>query len=303
MRSNSDTVEWAALKGSRQDLMEKKRPAHESPRGRPRTSARRRRLGQHFLRDEGITSRILDEFAPLPGDLVLEVGPGPGALTQHLAGAVAALVAVELDVRLANDLSERFAGDATVTIVQGDILAMDWDALLSGGGENRRCRLLGNLPYSIATPLLVRALQRGDLFSDLTVMVQREVAWRLLAEPGGGDYGPLAVLVALLCQDARLVLQAPPGAFSPPPQVHSAVVSLNLAPLPPSTAATAGVALARRAFQRRRKKLVNAVQFPAAEVVAAALEELSLATDARPEEIQPADYVRLARLLNITEIP
>jgi 16S rRNA (adenine1518-N6/adenine1519-N6)-dimethyltransferase len=301
LRRVVEGIEWAALEGNGPDSMEKKKQKSQPPAGGPRTSARRRRLGQHFLRDESVTTRILSRFAPAPDDRILEVGPGPGALTDHLAGAVAALVAVELDVNLADKLRRRFAGDATVTIIQGDILKIDWDQIIGSGDHDRRCRLLGNLPYSVATPLLIRALQRGDLFSDLMVMVQREVAWRLLAEPGGGDYGPLAVLVSLLCRDARLILQVPPGAFSPPPQVHSAVVALTLDPVLPSPAITAGVALARRAFMRRRKKLINALDSPAPPVVAGALEKLALATDARPEEIRPEDYVRLAHLLNSME--
>ena len=294
-------IEWAAAERDCPDLMEKKKRNSKPPAGGPTTSARRRRLGQHFLRDEGITTRIMTRFAPGPQDRVLEVGPGPGALTDHLAGTVARLIAVELDKTLADRLCRRFADVPSVTIVQGDILDMDWNELLDGVEGNSRCRLLGNLPYSVATPIMLRALQRGDLFSDLMVMVQREVAWRLLAGPGGGDYGPLAVLVTLLCRDARLILEVPPGAFSPPPQVQSAVVALALDPVVPTPAVTAGIALARRAFMQRRKKLVNTLAGPAPRMVAGALEKLSLNTNARPEEIRPEDYVRLAQVLNTLE--
>lgn len=242
--------------------------------------------------------KIMLAFAPGSGDRVLEVGPGHGALTEPLALTVATFVAVERDPALAVALQRRYAGSAGVTILEGDILEIDLDAaLVEAAGGQTRFRLLGNLPYSIATPLLVRTLARADLFSDMTVMVQREVARRMLASVGSADYGPLAVLVTLLTSDAHLVLNAPPGAFAPPPEVHSSVVQLDLPAHVVAKDTTMGIALARRAFLQRRKKLINTLSGSAPRKVAGAMASVGLSAHVRPEQVAPADYVRLASCL------
>jgi len=270
--------------------------------GRRQTAARRHRLGQHFLRDLGVIEDILAAFAPGSGDRVLEVGPGHGALTGPVAGTVAAFVAVERDPSLAAALQRRYHREAGVTILEGDILAIDLEAELTGAaGGPARFRLLGNLPYSIATPLVARTLARADLFSDMTVMVQREVARRMLAPPASADYGPLAVLVALRATGAHLVLDAPPGAFAPPPEVHSSVVQMLLPVHAAADDAAMGISLARRAFLQRRKKLVNTLSGTSPQRVAGAMSSLGLPADARPEQVAPEDYVRLARRLRQEE--
>lgn len=263
------------------------------------TSARRHRLGQHFLKDPWVIEKIMEAFAPGPGDRVLEVGPGHGALTDPLALTVATFVAVERDPALAVALQRRYAGATGVTILEDDILEIDLEAaLFKAVGAQARFRLLGNLPYSIATPLLVQTLARADLFSDMTVMVQREVAQRMLARVGAADYGPLSVLVALLTTDAHLVLDAPPGAFTPPPEVDSSVVQLRLPARVVAKDTTMGIALARRAFLQRRKKLPNTLSGTAPQQVAGAMESLGLSAHVRPEQVAPADYVRLASRLH-----
>jgi 16S rRNA (adenine1518-N6/adenine1519-N6)-dimethyltransferase len=286
----------------------------------PRTSARRRRLGQHFLRDARVLDRIVAAFDPAPADRVLEVGPGDGALTERLAGRVARLLAVEVDGALARRLAARWAAPSGVEILEGDILQLDLDRLagilaapVAGSGppaEKRpgaavRARAVGNLPYRIATPLLARLLRRGDLFADVTVMVQREVAVRLLARPGEADYGPLAVLAALCADSRRALLDAPPGAFSPPPAVHSRVIALELGPVPPPATAEAGLALAREAFQQRRKKLVNALAGAerTPQRLALALADAGLQPDVRPGALAPDDWVGLAAALAGSEAP
>ncbi|MCZ6651096.1 MAG: 16S rRNA (adenine(1518)-N(6)/adenine(1519)-N(6))-dimethyltransferase RsmA [Acidobacteria bacterium] len=265
---------------------------------RRQTAARRHRLGQHFLKDPRVIEKILVAFAPGPGDCVLEVGPGHGALTEPLALTVATFVAVECDASLAVALQRRYQPETGVTILEGDILEIDLEAeLTAAAGGPARFRLLGNLPYSIATPLLVRTLARADLFSNMTVMVQREVARRMLARPGSADYGPLAVLVALRAAGAHLVLDAPPGAFAPPPEVHSSVVQLDLPAHAGADDTDMGIALARRAFLQRRKKLVNTLGGTSPHRISGAMASLGMATDARPEQVAPEDYVRLARCL------
>jgi len=271
---------------------------------RRQAAARRHRLGQHFLKDPRVTETIRAAFAPGDGDRVLEVGPGRGALTEPLARRVGTLVAVERDTSLATVLQQRYRQEPGVTILEGDILEIDLKAELTGAaGGPARFRLLGNLPYSIATPLLVRTLARADLFSDMTIMVQREVARRMLARPGTADYGPLAVLVALRSTDPRLVMDVPPGAFAPPPEVHSSVVQLDL-PAHAATDDTAmGIALARQAFLQRRKKLVNTLGGTAPRLVAGAMASLGLPPQVRPEQVAPEDYVRLARCLGQEDNP
>lgn len=271
---------------------------------RRQTAARRHRLGQHFLKDQRVIQAILAAFAPGARDRVLEVGPGRGALTEPVALRVATFVAVERDASLATVLQQRYQQEADVTILEGDILEIDLEAELTGAaGGPARFRLLGNLPYSIATPLLVQTLARADLFSDMTIMVQREVARRMLAPTGTADYGPLAVLVALRSTDARLVMDVPPGAFAPPPEVHSSVVQLDL-PAHAATDDTAmGIALARQAFLQRRKKLVNTLGGTAPRLVAGAMASLGLAPRVRPEQVAPEDYVRLARCLGQEDNP
>jgi 16S rRNA (adenine1518-N6/adenine1519-N6)-dimethyltransferase len=245
-----------------------------------------------------VIEKIVLAFAPGASDRVLEVGPGPGALTGPVAPAVATFVAVERDASLAAVLKDRYREKAGVTILEGDILKVDLEAVLShAAGGPARFRLLGNLPYSVATPILVRTLARADLFSDMTVMVQREVARRMLARPGSSDYGPLAVLVALRAAAAQLILDVPPGAFAPPPEVHSSVVQLSLPEHPAPDQVDMGIALARKAFLQRRKKLVNTLSGTSPHSVAGAMASLGLATDARPEQVAPEDYVRLARCL------
>ncbi len=276
---------------------------------RTATSTRRRRLGQHFLRDRRAVERLLGAFDPGPGDAVLEIGPGDGALTRPLAQRVSRLLAVEVDPRLAASLRRGLAAAAGVQVLTADILDLEVDAAarLLGCAPGERFRVLGNLPYRIATVILGRLVPRGDCIRDLHVMVQREVARRLLASPGGGDYGALSVFVALHA-DGRRVLDLPPGAFSPPPEVHSTVVALELrSPPPPGEAALrdAAVEVAERAFTHRRKMLANALAAAGVETdrVARALEASGLDGRCRPQELAPGDWLRLAPHLVPPAVP
>ncbi len=221
----------------------------------------RRRWGQHFLVNPGAIDTIIGAFGPGPDDLVLEVGPGPGALTRRLAGRVRRLVAVEVDpdlaARLRADLMPTDPG-AGVEIVESDILRIDLDGVLAGLGASpaRRARVIANLPYNIATAVILRLLERRALLSDLLVMVQREVAARLLSPPGRKTYGGLTVL----CQaQARVesILRLRPGSFRPSPKVDSEVIRLTLRD-PVQIGDLAGLPeLLRIAFERRRKTLLN----------------------------------------------
>ncbi len=242
-------------------------------------------------------ARIIDALDPKPDQTFVEIGPGRGALTRPLAPRVAAIIAVEIDRDLAAALPSRLP--ANVTVVQGDVLETDFEALLST--VPGPVRVVGNLPYNVASPILFRLLHgaaHGARFSDATLMLQKEVADRVAAAPGSADYGALGIQVALLA-DVDRVLTLPPGAFRPPPKVTSAVVRLSFRPPAADVGDLATFErIVRGIFQQRRKTLANAFKpvadslgCSAAEVIAAA----GVDGSRRPEQLTLQDFARLAR--------
>ncbi len=213
----------------------------------------RRSLGQHFLTDDRYLDRIVELAQLGPEDAVLEVGAGTGLLTRKLAARAGAVVAVEVDPRLADVLKETVASER-VRVVRGDAMALDLAALFPPG---LRRKVVANLPYSIASPLLVRLLREVPGLERLVVTVQQEVAQRIVAGPASTDYGLLTLLVRLHA-DARMALRIPPGAFLPPPRVHSAVVVLTPRTPPVITDPDLLDRLLHAAFGQRRKQLRNA---------------------------------------------
>jgi 16S rRNA (adenine1518-N6/adenine1519-N6)-dimethyltransferase len=216
---------------------------------------RRRALGQHFLRDAGTARAIVDLVAPTARDLVVEIGPGEGALTGELARRAGRLIALEIDPALAADLRTRFPG---VEIQEADARSWDYRALRASSGG--RVLVVGNLPYSVGKPILQSLVTARTAIQEMALMLQREVAERVAAAPGGRTYGSLSVLTQLYC-DVRVALRVPPGAFRPPPQVESAVLHLTVRPEPrvslPDERRFASVV--RAAFAQRRKTLANAL--------------------------------------------
>ena len=182
-----------------------------------------RRLGQHFLKDASVAARVVAAAEPTPGDTVVEVGPGRGALTRRLAGEVARLILVELDSGLAAQLRARYAGDGAIDVIQADARLFD-PAQLPGLSDGPY-KVIGNLPYYAATPIIRRFLESAHPPQLIVAMVQREVAREMTAEPG--DMRLLSVGVQLYAR-ARNVCDVPPRAFAPPPQVHSTVVRLDV---------------------------------------------------------------------------
>jgi len=239
-----------------------------------------KRLGQHFLSDPAILGRIADALELDAGDVVLEIGPGKGSLTEILLARGARVVAIEKDARLAGVLR----GDAQ--IVQGDALVVDWHALVAG-----RFKVVGNIPYNITSPLIEKALT-PPLPERIVFLVQLEVARRIAAPPGSKTYGGLSIGVQAQCRVEELFTVLP-GSFRPPPKVKSAL--LRLTPLAEPLVGPDEVAPLRAfvtaCFSRRRKQLHNAV--PGA--TAAALTGLGFDPKARPETLAPADFVRLLR--------
>ncbi len=231
------------------------------PRRCPATRGKTRALGQHFLRDDEVARRIVDLVEPTSRDLVIEIGPGRGALTEHLAPACGRLVALEVDPGLAARLRERFADLSHVEIIEADARSFDYTRvrarLPAAGG---RVLAVGNLPYSVGKPILMALVEAGGAISEMALMLQKEVAERLAAAPGSKIYGSLSVLTQIAC-DVRLAFTVRPVAFSPPPQVDSAVVHLRVRSAPPVPIAdmTRFRAVVRAAFAQRRKSLANAL--------------------------------------------
>lgn len=248
--------------------------------------------------DVGAARRIVAALAPAPGDRVLEIGPGRGALTQHLAGRVARLVAVELDRDLAAALRQAYAATPGVEILEADARHVEVEVLFGG----RPWKALGNLPYNLTTPLLFWLLEQRPAPEVAVVMVQREVAARLAAGPGTKDFGALTVNVQAAARVERL-FDVPPRAFRPAPQVVSSVVRLvphHPAALAPGEAARLR-ALAQAWFGRRRQQLGRILRatLPAAEAALAAstLADHGIDLRARPEDVPVEVWLTLARRL------
>ena len=185
-----------------------------------------KRLGQNFLVDAGVVRAIVDAADLSPADTVLEIGPGIGTLTQGLAESGAHIVAVELDKKLPAVLAETLKGYDNVTVVPGDILKLDILRILNlGAGE--RFKVVANLPYYITTPILMALLEQHLPIERMVTMVQKEVAVRMTARPGSKDYGALSVAVQYHT-DARIVMDVPPRAFMPAPEVTSAVIACRV---------------------------------------------------------------------------
>lgn len=241
-------------------------------------------LGQHFLTDASVVRGIIKTAAPRAGEHFIEIGPGPGALTGPLLDAGARVDAIEIDAVMAEELGERFSDDR-LTVHRADALKFDYAALGIAG-----LRLIGNLPYYLSTPLLFRLIQSAADFTDMTVMLQREVAERLCAAAGSRRYGRLSVMVAARCR-AEPCFSVPPDAFEPPPQVHSMVVRLTPDARYRIRHPDAFEKVVRQAFSQRRKTIANALRGLAAkEQIAAAGIDPSL----RPEQIDVQAYLRLS---------
>jgi 16S rRNA (adenine1518-N6/adenine1519-N6)-dimethyltransferase len=263
----------------------------------------RKRFGQHFL-EAAWVAKLVATINPEPDQLFLEIGGGRGELTGPLAKAGARVVVVEIDRVLAAKLT--VAMPATVQVVAGDILEQDLPGLLAAapGPPTTRGRLVGNIPYNLSSPilrLLVDTQRRTDCFTDATLMLQREVADRLVGRPGTRDYGPLAIHMQLVA-DVERVLTLPPGAFRPPPKVRSAVVRIRFRPSPvPIRHPGLFDRLVRSLFTQRRKTILNGVA-PMARAVSglapgAALERAGLAPDRRPATLDLNDLARLSEAL------
>jgi 16S rRNA (adenine1518-N6/adenine1519-N6)-dimethyltransferase len=243
----------------------------------------RKRFGQNFLTDETVALRIASAVALAPTDRLLEIGPGRGALTEVLYPSdVARYVAVEID----RDLIALLAGTfPRLELLNADVLRVALREVLAGVDWS----VVGNLPYNISTPLLVRLFAHSGLIRDMHFMLQREVAQRLAAVPGTKQWGRLSVLAQYHCQ-IELLFEVPPESFTPAPKVHSCVV--RFVPRAPQHAADDLERLQlvlRHAFSGRRKRIANALRS-----LAIRWEDLALPADARADQLSVEDYVALA---------
>jgi 16S rRNA (adenine1518-N6/adenine1519-N6)-dimethyltransferase len=245
----------------------------------------RRRFGQNFLVDRAIIDRIVDAIAPRSGDLIVEIGPGLGALTGPLLEHLEHLHVVEIDRDIVARLERDYPSERLI-VHAGDALAFDFAAL------GRKLRLVGNLPYNISTPLLFHIADQGSILRDGHFMLQKEVVDRMVAEPGGSEYGRLSVALQYRFAMAKL-FEVPPEAFRPAPKVQSAVVRLAPHdPLPhPARDEALFAELVRRAFTQRRKTLRNALS---PYLSAPELGDLGIDPGARPETLDVASWVRAA---------
>ena len=255
-----------------------------------------KRLGQNFLVDAGVVRAIVDAADLSPADTVLEIGPGIGTLTQGLAESGARIVAIELDKKLPAVLAETLKGYDNVTVVPGDILKLDILRILNlGAGE--RFKVVANLPYYITTPILMALLEQHLPIERMVTMVQKEVAVRMTARPGSKDYGALSVAVQYHT-DARIVMDVPPRAFMPAPEVTSAVIACRVRETPAVHPSDEKLffRLVRAAFGQRRKTLLNALTGAGLtkELCRAGLAAAGIAESLRGEQLSLADFARLS---------
>lgn len=256
----------------------------------------RKRFGQNFLHDPQVIGRIVKAIAPKPTDVLVEIGPGLGALTEPVAEAAGHLTVVELDRDLAERLQHHPVLASKLTIHQADAMKFDFTSLVKPG---QKLKVFGNLPYNISTPLLFHLFQYADQIENMHFMLQKEVVQRMTATHGSKAFGRLSIMTQYYCY-AMPVVEVGPGAFKPAPKVDSAVVRL----LPKAIAERAPVPaevlnrVCLEAFNQRRKTIRNCFSnFATAEQ----LEQLGLNPGARPEQLSVEDFIKVAQWLHQQE--
>ena len=263
-------------------------------------------LGQHFLLNPSTIDKILSKACVSSEDRVLEIGPGPGLMTARLAQKAGRVIAVEKDTGLLKVLQEKMAEFSHVTLLEGDFLSMDLKNILIP--DDGPWKVIANLPYNVATEIIFRLFESRRFFSSFYLMVQREVAERLVARPNADlpkDYGFLSVMSQLYSAN-RIVMRLPPGAFTPPPKVHSAIVEFQVSQTPRLDVADEDLfrKVVQAAFQQRRKTIENSLQggfsHLSREVIREALRASGIEPSLRAETIAPERFAALARQLAVT---
>ncbi len=275
----------------------------------PRSRQLKPKLGQHFLRDESAAQKIVEALGDVSQKTVLEIGPGTGVLTRRLVARARRVIAIEFDKVLAAQLRMRFALASNVEIIEGDVLAIDFDTIFGPKPGISRpgleyapdpASLVGNLPYYITSDILLRLFEYRRYFDNLIIMVQREVADRIVAKPGSRDYGLLSATAQLYAKVEKLFTLAP-GAFNPPPKVHSTALRLTLAPQLDELCVTedAFIDFLKLSFGQKRKTLWNnlKLQYEPA-TLKAALEQAGVKANVRAEALPLEKTAALFRALS-----
>lgn len=261
-----------------------------------------RKLGQNFLVDQNIVRRIVASAQLSPGELVLEVGPGKGILTGALLETGVRVLAVEMDFRLHEELSETFAGNENLEIIRSDILDVDLGAELQRRLKpGEKASVVANLPYSVSSQAIFAFLDASAHLKRLTIMLQKEMAQRIAAKPGSKTYGSISAAIALH-GSAKLLFKVGPGAFRPRPRVDSAVIGIELDPIASEKQLAPARQVVRAAFARRRKQLRNSLmEAPqlqlGADVIDAALERAQIDPKIRAEQLEARDFLRLSNAI------
>ncbi|MBZ5511222.1 MAG: 16S rRNA (adenine(1518)-N(6)/adenine(1519)-N(6))-dimethyltransferase RsmA [Acidobacteriia bacterium] len=271
------------------------------------------KLGQHFLADRGAAEKIVSALGGVAAETVVEIGPGKGVLTTLLARNAGKLIAIELDRVLAAQLRMKYAAWPNVEIIEGDILKIDLSTVLGprpgalaglADAPKPIAQVIGNIPYYITSDILLRLFSYHAYFQRIVIMVQKEVADRIAAKPGGKDYGLLSATAQLYAKVEKL-FTVPPGAFAPPPKVHSAVLRLTVVPqwerlqVPEREF----IEFLKLSFGQKRKTLVNNLKprYDAA-LVQAALKKAGVRADARSETLPLEKAAAVLRMLRANEL-
>ena len=261
----------------------------------------RKRWGQHFLVDRNILNKVVHAAELEKGDVILEIGPGMGEMTLALARQVNKVIAVEIDRELVKILKEKTADFPNIIVIEGDILKISFEELYRQG--HQQLKVVANLPYQISTPLLFGFIESRDLFSTLTLMLQREVAERMIASPGGKDYGPLSIFTQSV-SDLSIQFYIKPSAFFPPPKVESAVIHMVWKERPLVRGEEEGwfKKVVKGCFGYRRKRLINALRHAdllLPEDLEKRIEKIGIDSQRRPETLTIQEFARLADALRL----
>ena len=259
-------------------------------------------LGQHFLIDQGIAEKIVRLADLKPDDLVIEIGPGMGVLTFLMLPLVKKVIAVELDQGMAAYLRAKGEGQPSLTVIRQDVLGFDFAKAAREAG--RRLKVVANLPYNISTPVVFQLLECREAWTHLTLMLQREVAQRIIASPGGKDYGLLSIFTQL-ATTPKIMMRVPPEAFYPSPQVESAVVGFEILERPRVAIEDEGFfkKVVKAAFAHRRKTLLNTLRGAPLPLSKEKIEQVLAAVGIDPrrraETLDLIEFQRLAAALKI----
>lgn len=262
-----------------------------------------KKFGQNFLIDTHVLDKIIDSANITKDDFILEIGPGIGTMTQYLAEAAKKVVAVEIDKKLIPILEDTLSSYDNVSVINQDILTLDINALVTKENEGKPIKVVANLPYYITTPIIMGLFENKVPMESITIMVQKEVAERMQADPGNKNYGALSLAVQYYCEP-YIVANVPPNCFMPRPNVGSAVIRLTRHKNPPVEAKDERMMfrLIRASFNQRRKTLVNglnnATDLPYnKEDVVLCLEKMNLSPNIRGEALTLHQFAELSNLL------